>query len=63
MKNTTTKRIVRDGMSVIGLLCLGAAAWLCPALLCAFAGMVLLGGAVGWQRYEWLKLHPSQRRR
>ena len=62
MRNAMARRILRDGMSVIGLLCLGAAAWLCPAILCALAGVALLMGAVGWQRYEWLKLHPSQRR-
>ena len=61
MKSVTAKRLIRDGMSVAGLVCLGVAAWWVPAILCVYGGVVLLATAVLWQRYEWIKSKGSNR--
>ncbi len=55
------RRIVRDGMSLVGIACLAVGAVFCPALLCIYSGVALLAGAVAWQRYEWLKAQRTRR--
>ena len=61
MKSITAKRVLRDGMSLVGLGCLTVAAYLMPAVLCVYGGVGLLAAAVLWQRYEWIKVRSKKR--
>ena len=53
-------KILRDLLTLSGLGCLAAAAWLCPPLGLLYSGGGLIVAAVALQRYETLKKDGKQ---
>ncbi len=47
--------IVRDGLTLSGLACFAAAAWLNPSLCLVYGGAALVAAAVAWRRMELIR--------
>lgn len=50
-----TRRIVRDALTLAGLACFAAAAWLNPSMWLVYGGTAMIAAAVAWRRAELIQ--------